>query len=385
MRKRLALLRALNLPLVRGLAIRHARKRTATHISTSESPATRHGAQRYALFIFVLMLGGLSGCGSSTNGATSTVTSVPVTPTLPTAPGGTVSATLKSVGGSIDVGYLYGMAADDAAVWVHNAERGIVSRIDPKTNKVVATIPVGQGLGDVVLGPGAVWVATRDDDTVSRIDPTTNRVVASIKLPLPAGFLAVSPGAVWVASKMNDSVWKIDPQTNQVVAHVLIDNGPSWMSFGAGSLWICNQDGEKFGVTRLDPTTNKVLAQIDIGSANNLFCGGTAATDGVVWVELMDNTGDHPVGLARIDPATNRMLATVPLLASISVDALAADAQGLWVADPGLGLLRISSQTNKAVSLLPRIGGAGLALGAGSVWLATNDGTGTLLRIAPTS
>jgi streptogramin lyase len=127
------------------------------------------------------------------------------------------------------------------------------------------------------------------------------------------------------------------------------------------------------------------LAQIDIGSANDVFCGGLSASDGVVWVELMDYTQDHAVGLARIDPATNRVSATVPLLASISVDALAADAQGVWVADPEVGLFRIASQTNQAVSLLPIIRGAGLALGAGSVWLATNDGTGTLLRIAPTS
>jgi YVTN family beta-propeller protein len=242
MRKRLALLRARNLPLVSGLAAWGAQSHTTMHISKSDPLATGRGVQRHALFIFVLMLGGLAGCGSSTSGSTPTVTSVPVTPTLPAAPGGTVSATLKSVAGDIDPGYLYGMAADDTAVWVHNSAQGTVVRIDPKTNKLVATIPVGQGLGDVVLGPGAVWVATRDDKTVSRIDPATNRVVATIKLPAQAGFMAVSQGAVWVASKENDTLWKIDPRTNQVVATILVPAGPAWMSFSAGSLWICIHD-----------------------------------------------------------------------------------------------------------------------------------------------
>lgn len=382
MRKRLASLPLLDHPLVSGFATRHTH-RAALPTSTNRSLATRRGAQPYAQVILVLLLGSLAGCGPAASQSTPTIMSVPVTPTLPTAPGATVSATIMSVMGSIDPGYLYGIAADDSAVWVLNSERGVVVRIDPATNKAVATIPLAStGLGDVVLGDGAVWVATRNNDTVTRIDPATNRITATIKLQLAAGMLAVTPGAVWAASKESDIVWKIDPQTNQAGAPLPIDDGPLWMAVSAGSLWICNKDGEKFGVTRLDPTTNQVLAQIDIGSANNRFCGGLAASDGVVWVEQADSQ-DHAVGLARIDPATNRVNSTIPLPTSIGVDALAADAQGVWVADPGLGLLRISSQTNKAVSLLPLIRGAGLALGSGSVWLATNDGS--LLRIAPTS
>jgi YVTN family beta-propeller protein len=44
------------------------------------------------------------------------------------------------------------------------------------------TIPVGKGPVDLVAGEGAVWVANGLDGTVSRIDPTTYEVVATIRV-----------------------------------------------------------------------------------------------------------------------------------------------------------------------------------------------------------
>jgi YVTN family beta-propeller protein len=46
-----------------------------------------------------------------------------------------------------------------------------VSRISPKTNEVVATVPVGNGPVSIAVGEGAVWVTNRFDGTVTKIDP----------------------------------------------------------------------------------------------------------------------------------------------------------------------------------------------------------------------
>jgi YVTN family beta-propeller protein len=45
------------------------------------------------------------------------------------------------------------------AVWVPNGEEGTVSRIDPATNQVVATIPLGQAGNTNVLNPAAAAAA----------------------------------------------------------------------------------------------------------------------------------------------------------------------------------------------------------------------------------
>src|SRR6266545_5102719 len=51
-----------------------------------------------------------------------------------------------------------------------------VAVIDPKTNKVIADVPVGRRPGAVTYGEGAVWVANLDDSTLSRINPRTQQV-----------------------------------------------------------------------------------------------------------------------------------------------------------------------------------------------------------------
>jgi YVTN family beta-propeller protein len=343
-----------------------------------------------ALLLCVLLF---AACGSTTPGGTpNTVSSSSVLNDpgkLPSA--GTVSATLAGIGGGGDTGSIFGIAADDTAVWVHNSVKGTVVRVDPRTNQVVETIPVGHGEGDVGLEAGAVWVLNRDDYTVSRIDPATNQVVATIPLPQLQGrihlriSLSVSPGAVWVTREDKDIGWRIDPQTNQVAATIYPAGGPAWMTFAAGSLWVCNRYSALFGVTRLDPTTNQALARIDISNGKQYACDGIAASsNGAVWAELTRLSDSGPMfdeGLVRIDPATNKVVFTLTMLESKVINALAADAQGVWSAKADKGLVRINPKTNQPTGFLSVLGVTGIAIGAGAVWALNSDGD--LMRITP--
>lgn len=324
-------------------------------------------------------------CGSTTGGPTSpTATTGPISPaslaSLPSA--GTVIATLSGIGGTIPAGLIYGIAVDNTAVWVHNSAQATVVRVDPKTNQVVATIPVGHGSGDLRLGAGFVWVVNHDDGTVSKIDPQTNTVVATIALPPPLGFLGASPGAVWVANRRQGQVMKLDPHTNQVVATIPIADGPAWMTYAAGSLWVCSLEAEQYGVTRVDPKTNTMVAQIDVGSSKGYKCAGiTTSDDGAIWAVLQDSSQTYNLGLVRIDPATNKVVATLLFQKNNLSSSIAADAQGVWYAQPELGLIHISPKTNQAVGFLKMSGAAGVAVGAGAVWALNSDGD--LMRVTP--
>ena len=70
------------------------------------------------------------------------------------------------------------LAADDAGVWVTDKGAGVVRRIDPATNVVVAEIPTGAGVYYLAIHGSGVWVTNYSDGTVSRIDAATNEVVA---------------------------------------------------------------------------------------------------------------------------------------------------------------------------------------------------------------
>jgi YVTN family beta-propeller protein len=320
-------------------------------------------------------------CGSAKAPAT------PGTRTTSTPSAGTVSATISGIGAQTgEAGY--SIAGSDSAVWVYNGEAGTIARVDPGTNKVVATIPVGHGLGSVALGQGAVWVVNTTEGTLSRIDPQTNKVVANVTFGSPnepgccVEEVTVSPGAVWVSDFTDRTLVRIDPQTNKVVTTIPDDLGPTGVSFGAGSVWVCNHHSDSQGLMRLDPQTNQVQAQMN-PAGNAGFCGSVVALGQTIWTTSFFNDSPSSTLLERIDPTTNTVSATITVPPAVLpfYIGVAADAQGVWLLDPAVGIYRIDPQTNHVAGELAMPGGAGVALGDGSVWLAKADGT--LLRITP--
>jgi YVTN family beta-propeller protein len=248
---------------------------------------------------------------------------------------------------------------------------------------IVASILLGIGDGEVAIGEGSVWVANAKAHTVSRVDPATNKVVATIQLDGQVNAVTVSPGAVWATNFADSGVVRIDPQTNKVVATIPNQLGPSDVSFGSGAMWVANRADTAHGLTRIDPATNQVQAQIDTGSAQGLACTAVVALAQTVWtVNLVLGDGTSVV-LKRIDPATNKIIATIPIPGVVPFH-FAADEHGVWVFGPDAGVLRIDPQTNQVVGQLAMTNGAGVALGAGSVWVA-NGAAGTLTRITPAS
>src|SRR5206468_10523515 len=95
-----------------------------------------------------------------------------------------------------------------------------LQRIDPKTNKLVATFRLGSDPTGVAVGEGAVWVIHHDDDRISKIDPRRNEVVATGSAPGPKA-VTVGGGSVWVVNA-DDTVTELDPRAGANVHDVSI-------------------------------------------------------------------------------------------------------------------------------------------------------------------
>ena len=95
-----------------------------------------------------------------------------------------------------------------------------VERRDPSTGALVTSVPTGMVRRFFAVGEGAVGCRSGVDGTVDRVDPATNRAVATITVDSGAvdgGDLAVGGGFVW--ARVSDTlVAKIDPATNTVLA-----------------------------------------------------------------------------------------------------------------------------------------------------------------------
>jgi YVTN family beta-propeller protein len=98
--------------------------------------------------------------------------------------------------------------------------------IDTRTNKVVATVPVGTAPTGVALAPDTkhAYIASAGSHDVSVLDTATNTVTASIAIPAGSSptSVAVTPDgkAAYVAGGATNSVSVLETGTNRVVASV---------------------------------------------------------------------------------------------------------------------------------------------------------------------
>ena len=146
------------------------------------------------------------------------------------------------------------VSATDDAVWVTNGGDNTVSRVDPDTNDVTATVDVGVAPFSVAAVEDAVWVVSKDARTVTRIDPDTNEVVATVELDGDAvpGAVAATADAVWVTDGGSNEVLRIDPATNEVTDTIAVGDEPVAVAATDTDVWVANAGAGT--LTHLDPT-----------------------------------------------------------------------------------------------------------------------------------
>jgi YVTN family beta-propeller protein len=85
------------------------------------------------------------------------------------------------------------------SLWAVNPSSNVVAQIDPTTNQIVRTIPVGGNPAGIAAGFGSIWVASQDG-TVTRIDARTADVLATIHVGGSPQDVATGFGRVWVSA-----------------------------------------------------------------------------------------------------------------------------------------------------------------------------------------
>ena len=287
-----------------------------------------------------------------------------------------------------------------------------VGAIDPRTNRLVASIPVGKNPAAITSGFGSIWVANEDDSTVTRIDAKTRKAtdviggIAGTPVDIAAG-----SGSVWVTT-IEGQLFRINPELNSISLvplhfHGRLPGGMSasllnvagaargsvWLLWGGGSeilrydlnsqklvtveddhsptdavvgphaVWI----SEVSTVSRLDITTNIIIDSTDIGAITMLCCSTTVAVgEGSVWVSK-----NEAGKVWRVDPATTTALGSTS--AGPNTSQIAAGEGGVWLTRPNAGsVVRLDPRGGGAVkSIKVGPGVTAIAIGSGLVWVST--------------
>ncbi len=274
------------------------------------------------------------------------------------------------------------VAVGTGAVWVLDADDTTISVIDPETRSLEGVFSTSSTPTDLAAGAGALWIGnafrklpfsqTSYPESVSRLDPETRVVVATIQLPRPPSVvrynaaspfpwllehIAVTSDAVWVVGA-DLGVYRIDPRTNQRVGGRVKGVDAVGIAAGGGGVWVIEFGDAR--IAKIDPRTNTITQRIPVAS-EGLSSIAVGARD--LWA------ADPFGGLVwRIDPGL-KLPRRIPL--DVGVSWVAVGAGAVWATNELAGLVyRIDPSTNEAHVVRRTDGPATVAVGEGAAWVS---------------
>jgi len=247
-----------------------------------------------------------------------------------------------------------------------------VLRLGPD-GSIVARIPIKGDINDAYAGTGGMWAMT--DERLYRIDPRTNRIVARIPLPPPSrSFIAVTTdGAVWVVN--SDLALQIDLTTNRTGRRVSLDRGgeaPSGFANEPGRVYMLRRDGL---LETLDSRTFGRIALIRPQLTDPLV--------GAAHGEIFQQTG---AGMSAADARTGKLLWRTNL-GTRTVNGVIEGIGALWVQGTPVNgsrdqLWKLDPRSGRVLAALklPDFGTSSMVTARGRVWIMSSGGKLTAIR-----
>ncbi len=214
----------------------------------------------------------------------------------------------------------------DGAVWVasqQNEDSAHITKVDPATGKITAVIET-TGDANVAITRDAVWV-DENQGTLLRLDPDTNKVLATITLPgggYSAHFITAGPLGIFLANPYDGTVLRVDPATNTFTQIADVGTYAGEIVELGDSLWI-NSYG---ALVELNPTTGAVVRTLPRSGLRDLASDGRS-----LWASTDTS---H---VFRIDPASGAATSVqLPMGVRFAIELAADPATGaVWAAsDP---------------------------------------------------
>jgi outer membrane protein assembly factor BamB len=154
------------------------------------------------------------------------------------------------------------LTAARGAVWIGLGDRHSVVRVNPRTMRRTASmlLAAADSLVVVGFGYGYLWAHQNADGPgkLYRIDPATNRVTDTIPLGDPnvgsSGLggtnLAFANDSVWTCDS-SGTVTQVGAASGQVqtVRKLPFDDTCEWIAVGAGSIWVSNDAEANYPIT----------------------------------------------------------------------------------------------------------------------------------------
>jgi DNA-binding beta-propeller fold protein YncE len=164
------------------------------------------------------------------------------------------------------------LVVGDGFVWaVLDDEQGRLFRIEPSTNQILGSIPVGRNPNDVAFAGGSLWVVVGGEGVVAQVDPATNAVTARVPVPGAARIAALG-SEVYVTD--GEGVTVIDPQTASVTRRFTLEGPVDAIASLDGNLWVGGTAGKSPFVHVVDPASGEVVQSVHLPEGPSALAAG---------------------------------------------------------------------------------------------------------------
>ena len=207
--------------------------------------------------------------------------------------------------------------ATDAAtghIFVIEGDPAAISVIDPKTDTVVATIKVGEGLEYATSDDhGAVYVAGNGNGDIVKIDARTNTVLAHWAAPdckRPHGLAFDRAGHRLFMGCVNSVMMVVNSDDGHIVAELPIGKGSDAIAYDPKRKRVFSPNGVDGTVTIFQQTSPDAYAPLE--TLTTAVSGRTMSVDpetGRLYIVAADtDPPTSPNGRARPRPGTTKVM-----------------------------------------------------------------------------
>jgi YVTN family beta-propeller protein len=246
---------------------------------------------------------------------------------------------------------------------------------------VVALALAAAALAVLLLQGGST--ASAAPGRLVRIDPASNRVTGTLRLGQDPTGVSVGAGSVWMTTIPDSSVWRVDPDT-LAATRIAVNGTPVGIAVTAEAAYAAGTGG----ATRIDVRSGQTTGVIRTGDATAI-AGGPAG----LWFTAADTVyrlievSEPPLGAGKIAARIPIPQASPRDEAHVYDDqaGMAVGAGSVWLLGDAVDreLSRMSARTSRVTARirLP-FAPAGVAAGLGGIWV-TAQLDDALFRIDP--
>jgi len=193
-----------------------------------------------------------------------------------------IAEILREYGPFPDADHVHGVTYDGEKVWFATGDKLVA--FDPESGTTVSSIDAAAHAGTAFDGRHLYQIA---DGLIQKIEPRTGRVVATIPTPGGGGDsgLTWAEGTLWVGHHKSRKIHQIDPETGAILRTIESNRFVTGVTWVDGELWHGTWEADESDLRRVDPRTGEVLESLAMPPGVNVsglesdggdrfFCGG---------------------------------------------------------------------------------------------------------------